>query len=96
VQIPFAGTITGWSLLADQPGSIVIDVWKASFANAPPSASQTIAGTEKPTLANKQKAEDLSLNTWTVAVAAADVIGFYVDSASTATRVSLTIWITPS
>jgi len=96
VQVPFAGVIMRWGLLADQPGSVVIDVWKASFKNAPPSASQTIAGSEKPTLANQQKAEDSSLNTWATAVAAGDVIGFYVESASTVTRVSLTIWITPS
>ena len=28
VSIPFASTITGWVLLADQPGSLVIDIWE--------------------------------------------------------------------
>ncbi|MBA7714548.1 hypothetical protein ES703_123574 [subsurface metagenome] len=28
LEIPFACTITGWTILADQSGSIVVDVWK--------------------------------------------------------------------
>src|SRR4029079_8241351 len=36
VQIPFAGTIAAVTLLADVSGSIVIDIWKDSYANYPP------------------------------------------------------------
>ena len=35
-EVPYACTITGWTLLADVSGSIVIDVWADSYANFPP------------------------------------------------------------
>ena len=96
VQIPFAGTITRWTLLADQAGDLVIDVWKDTFANAPPTVADTITGTEKPTLDDEQQAEDTDLATWDVEVEAGDVVGFNVDSAAVVTRATLVLWITPS
>jgi len=91
LEIPFACTITGWTLLADQSGSIVIDVWKDTYANFPPTVADTIAGSEKPTLSSAQKNQDLTLTTWTTAVAAGDILAFNVDSVSTVTRVTLSI-----
>lgn len=94
VTVPYTGTITQWTLLADQSGSIVIDVWKDTYANYPPTVADTIAGTEKPTLSAATKNQDTSLSTWTTAVTAGDVIGFNVDSAATVTRVTLVIEMT--
>ena len=96
VTVPFSGTITGWTLLADQVGSIVIDVWSDTYGNFPPTVADTIAGSEKPTLSGAQKAQDASLTTWDTAVVAGDVIAFNVDSASTVRRVTLTLTVTPS
>jgi hypothetical protein len=84
-------TITGWTLLADQPGSIVVDVWRDSYASFPPTAADTIAGTEKPTLESVQKNQDLGLSTWTTSMAAGDILAFNVDSAATVQRVTLSI-----
>jgi hypothetical protein len=91
VIIPFAMTITSWTLVADQVGSIVIDVWKDIYANFPPTVGDSIAGSEKPTLSSVIKNQDLTLTTWTTAVAAGDIIRFNVDSASTVTRITLSI-----
>jgi hypothetical protein len=91
VELPFAMTITGWTILADQSGSIVVDVWKDSYANYPPTNADSIAGTEKPTLSSAQKNQDLSLSSWTTAVAAGDILAFNVDSASTVTRVTVAL-----
>jgi len=91
IEIPFACTITGWTLLADQSGSIVLDVWKDTYANFPPTVADTIAGSEKPTLSSVQKNQDLTLTTWTTAVSAGDILAFNVDSVATVTRVTLSI-----
>jgi hypothetical protein len=91
LEIPFACTITGWTLLADQSGSIVVDVWKDTYANFPPTVADTIAGSEKPTLSSAQKNQDLTLTTWTTAVAAGAILAFNVDSVATVTRVTLSI-----
>ena len=96
VEIPYSGTITGWTILADQTGSCVIDVWKDTYANYPPTLADTIAGTEKPTLSSANKNQDNTLTTWTTSVTAGDIIAFNVDSASTVTRVHLYIDITKS
>lgn len=93
VSIPFSGTITQWDILADQSGSIVVDVWKDTYANFPPTVADTIAGSEKPTLSTAQKNQDTNLTTWTTTVTAGDIIGFNVDSASTVTRVTLVVYI---
>ena len=90
--IPYSGTITGWTMIANQTGNCVIDVWKA--AGTIPTGADTITGTEKPTLSSQQIASDLSLSSWTTSVTAGDVFAFYVDSASTITRVNLSIYIT--
>jgi len=94
IQMPYSGTITGWTVLGDQVGDIVIDVWKDTYANFPPTVADTIAGSEKPTLSSANKNQDLSLSTWTTSVSTGDIIAFNVDSAATVTRVQLQIQIT--
>jgi hypothetical protein len=91
ITIPYDCTITGWEILADVSGSIVVDVWKDTYANFPPTSGDTIAGSEKPTLSSAVKNQDNLLSTWTTSVSANDIIAFNVDSASTLTRVNLTI-----
>jgi hypothetical protein len=87
LTIPYNATVTGWTILADQSGSVVIDVKKSTYSGFPTTAS--IAGSEKPTLSSAQKNQDLALSTWTTTVTAGDVWEFIVDSASTVTRVYL-------
>jgi hypothetical protein len=87
IEVPFAMTITGWTVLADQSGSIVVDVWKDTYASFPPTNAGSITGTEKPTLSSAQKNQDLSLTSWTTSVAAGDILDFEVESATTVQRV---------
>ena len=91
VRVPYSGTITGWYIAGDVSGSCVIDVWKDTLGNFPPTVADTIAGTEKPTLSAAQTASDTSLTTWTTSVTAGDWIGINVDSASTLTKIWLAI-----
>lgn len=95
VWFPFPCKIIGWTILADAVGSIVIDVWKDTYANHPPTVADTIAGSEKPTLSAAQKNQDLSLSTWTQDVAAGDILFFNVDSATTVKQVFLGLSIEP-
>lgn len=93
VEVPYTGTITGWTILGDQSGSIVVDVWKDTYANYPPTVADTIAGSEKPTISSATKGQDLALSTWTTSVTAGDIIGFNVDSCTSITRATLVIRI---
>lgn len=93
-SIPVSGTITKVRLLADQAGNAVMDIWKDTFANYPPTVADTITASAKPTLSAADKYEDTTLTGWTTAVTAGDVLGFNVDSAATITRLTLELEIT--
>lgn len=89
ITIPFACTIDSWYITADQAGSIVIDVWRDTLANFPPTVADSIAGSEKPTLSAASFNSDTSLTTFTRSLAVNDVVRFNVDSVATVTRVNL-------
>lgn len=91
-NIPYAGTITAWAIVADVSGSVVIDVWKANAAV--PTVANTITASALPTLTSAQSAFGGSIAGWTTAIAAGDVFAFHVNSATTLTKVSLTIQVT--
>lgn len=93
--LPVNCTITGWTLLGDQVGSCVIDVWRDTYANYPPVVGDSIAGTAKPTLSAQNKAQNLTLTGWgSTALLAGDILRFNVDSAGTLTRVTLELHVT--
>lgn len=89
LEVPFACTITSVTLLADQVGSIVVDIWKDTYANAPPTAADSITASAKPTLSSAQKSQDTTLTGWSKNLAAGDILRFNVDSAATVQRVSV-------
>lgn len=91
IEVPMNCTVQGWTLVADASGSIVIDVWKDTYANYPPSVADTIAGSEKPTLSSAQKNQDLALSTWTTSLTKGDWLKFNIDSTSTVKLVILSI-----
>jgi hypothetical protein len=93
LSCPYSGTILSARLLAVDSavtaGSIVIDVWKDTYANFPPTVGDTITASAKPTLSSATKSEDTTLTGWSTGVTAGDVFGFKVDSASAVTQVML-------
>lgn len=91
IEVPYACSIVGWTLLADVSGSIVIDVWKDSYVNYPPTVADTIAGTQKPTISAATKGQNLTLSSWTPALNAGDILRFNVDSCSGIHQASLTL-----
>ena len=95
VSLPVGGTWKKWRIVsidsAATAGSIVIDVWRDTFANYPPTVADTITASAKPTLSAASKAESSTLTGWTTAFAAGDVLGFKVDSATTVTKVQLVL-----
>jgi hypothetical protein len=93
LELPFGCTITGWTLLADRAGSIVVDIWKDTYANFPPTIADSITGASPPTITAASKATSSSLAGWTVDVNAGDTLRFNVNSAATIQRVTLTVAI---
>jgi hypothetical protein len=94
VYVPYAATITAVTMLADQSGSIVVDIWKDTYANYPPTVADTITASAKPTITTATKSQDTTLTGWTTAISAGDTLRFNVDSASTITRLHLALTVT--
>lgn len=91
--VPYNCTVIGWDILGDASGSIVVDIWKDTYANFPPTVADTITGTEKPTLSSVAKNQDVALSSWTTTLTRNDILRFNVDSATTVTRVTLSLRI---
>lgn len=94
LPVPFACTITEWTILGDQSGSIVIDIWKDSYGNYPPTGADTITASAKPTVTTTTKNQSSTLTGWTTAISANDTLRFNVDSVTSFTRVTLELKVT--
>jgi len=68
IVIPFTGNFTTWTLLADQTGSIVLDLWKDTYANFPPTNADALS--THPTISSATKAT----GSITDAVTAGDIL----------------------
>lgn len=91
VEVPVGMTIESWRLVGDESGSIVIDIWKDTFANFPPTIADTITASAKPTLSTAQAAQDTTLTGWTTALAKGAWLAVNVDSSSTVKQVTLSL-----
>ena len=95
IKIPYAGTITGWTIIGKPNGSCVFDVWKLAGGTLP-TVANTITAAAKPTLTTAAIATSTTLTGWTTSVQVDDIVGFNLDSASTCTWAILEINITKS
>lgn len=94
VIVPFACTITGWSIVADQSGTIVFDVERAADG-ATTSPTVDIDGSAPPTLSGVQVIRSTSVGTWNTPIAANDIIEFEtIGTATNITRATLQIHYT--
>lgn len=91
VEVPFNCVIQRATLLADVSGSLVVDVWKDSYANYPPTVADTITASAKPTLSSAIKSQDSTLTGWTKTITAGEILGFKIDSATTVTFATLSL-----
>lgn len=93
--VPYNAIVTSWDILADQSGSIVVDLWQDTYGSYPPTNADSITTSEKPTLSSASKNQDNSLNSgngW--AVTQGRVLRVNVDSAATVTRVCIALHVT--
>jgi len=102
LQMNWAGTIesiviTGYdSTGASVSGSVVLDIWKDTDANYPPTVADTITASAKPTISTGVKASDSTLTGWTKTFSAGDWFVFNVDSFTDFAKVRIQIKYTRS
>lgn len=93
-RLPYDVTIVGWDLLADQTGTIVIDLWLDQYGNYPPDSADKITGSSPPTISLANKATASSVTGWTTAMSEGNVLRANINSVSTITRATLILRVT--
>ena len=93
VTVPFGCTISSWTVLADQSGSISVEIKKASFANYPTLTSMSTGG-NSPSLTSAQKNAATPSSWSSTSVSAGDSVSFVINSASTVQVVNIVLWVT--
>jgi hypothetical protein len=91
VEMPYAGTITSVRILADTSGSAVVDIWKDTYANYPPTDADSITSATPLTLVGATKNENTNLTNWTKTFSAGDILAFNVDSCATIKQLTISI-----
>lgn len=92
LEVPFDCEIQSVTLLADQGGAIVIDIWSQAYADFPPEIGESITAAALPTItATADKSQDSTLSGWTTALTKGDTLRFNVDSVTDIERVTLSL-----
>lgn len=94
LHIPFSCILNAYSILADVSGDVVIDIWKDIFASFPPTIADTITAAAKPTLSGAQGIFSTTFTGWTTTIANLDILAFNIDSVTTITSLTLTLFVT--
>jgi hypothetical protein len=89
ITVDFNCTIISATLLADQTGSIVVNLWKDTYANYPPTVADKITASTPPTISSGIKSQNSTLTTWTKTINAGDVLMPNVDSVTTIRKVTV-------
>jgi hypothetical protein len=96
VQIPYNGTITGWTLVSSVLGSCTVTAFKDTYGAFPPVTTADDIFVTPPAISSNIKAQDLAAptNSPRQTVTAGDWIGFKITGVTTVTWVNLTLSIT--
>jgi len=93
IKVSFSCRITSCTLLADTTGSVVVDIWKTSYNNFPPTSDNSICNGNKPTITDGIKYIDKNLTGWTKTINKDDVLAFNIESASNITKLTISLGV---
>jgi len=90
VIAPVSGTITGWSLIADQSCTATVDIWKDTVI---PDNADTITASAKPGITAAEFNSSTTLTGWTTTVTAGDILMIEVETNNNALHLNLQLKI---
>ncbi len=91
LEVPFDCNIDQFTVMANQSGTLVTDIFKDAFANFPPTVADSIVGNNGPALVSQQSHQDSVLSSWTTGITAGDIVGFNVDSILNVHRATISL-----
>jgi hypothetical protein len=101
IQVPYAGTIVGWAVVADAVGSLTMEIDKKASLAPPRAPAEPNTTTDKISAsapvalsaAASASAGSAGVLTWANAVAQWDVFGFNLTAAATVKRFTVSVYI---
>jgi hypothetical protein len=90
VEIPYDATLTGYTLLSDQAGTISIDLWANTFTNYPPTVTDSITNSA-PMILTSEIAITNDIPPWSKSFTGREIVRFNVDSNSLCKRVTVVL-----
>lgn len=102
IFVPYACTITGWSIIADQTGSASLDVWFIAGTGAPPTSpniptsANKISSSAPIALSSAQSASggSAAIATWNTALTQWGTLAFNLSTATTVKTLNIEIQVT--
>jgi hypothetical protein len=92
IRLPFAINVESWNLVAKETGSILLGVWRDTYANFPPTSAKALhSGATGPTLVASIKNTAATTAWGQPTGAGGEYIRVNVDSVATVQQVSLAL-----
>jgi hypothetical protein len=91
LQVPFDCEIKSVRMYGAPSGSIVVDLWKDTYANYPPTGADSIVASAPPTISGGIKSEDTTLTGWSKTLLAGEGVLPNIDSVSNMTWVKVVL-----
>ena len=89
--VPKGGEFTRWTILADRPGAIMVELYQGSFTNFP-NLTRMVVGGEVPNLTySSQKQQGTNMTGWDTLIEDESVVGFYTYNIQSVRRIHLTM-----
>lgn len=96
IEVPFNCTINECNMYAVQSGDLIVDIWKDSHANFPPTLADSITASAKPTITASNKSQDSTLTGWNTSIAAGDILRFNIDFVSNIIKATVVLEVSKS
>lgn len=93
VRVPFDCYIEKYEITADQSGSVVVDIWRDTYANYAPVDADSITASAPVTISSATKATNSTLTGWTRTLKRGDVLRFNVDSVTSITYATVALFV---
>lgn len=90
------GTLTSWTLYAETAGNLVVDVLVTAVGDYTPEDSDSVTGSNPPSLSMEQFTEDTVLSGWSKTLTKGGVIGFKIVSVAEIQKALLILTYLPS
>jgi hypothetical protein len=97
IEVPFDCSLNQANAYGDQAsGDIVVDIWKDTYANFPPTDLDSITASAPITISSSNKSQDPTLTGWTLNLTRGDILRYNVDSITSFTRVTIVLRVVKS